>query len=166
MSNRERPQNFYLKSLKIVLVLEQSTLLGEQGQPWASVCSTSPAKLVIYKTVTKSWSLGYGFLLFITPFEWTITLIWLPGVFICKNIMSLLGKLVVLVPASWIHKTLQNLSCSYCYFSFPKLFFSPNLSRDLITQEEAIWRINNQVRTSGAFTWQYGGWQCFWYSDH
>ena len=90
-----------------------------------------------------------------------VTIIWLPGVFLCKNIISLLGKLVVLVPASWIHKTLQNLSCSYWYFLFPKLFFSPILSRDLITQKAAIWRINNQLRASDAPTWQRGGYQCF-----
>lgn len=91
---------------------------------------------------------------FITSFAVAVVLIWLPGDFLCMNIIFLQGKLMVfIIPSPWIHKTLQNLSCSYWYFSFLKLFFSLIISRDLIKQEEAIWRINNWLAANDASVW-------------
>lgn len=101
------------------------------------------------------------FLPFITLFEVAVALIWLPGDFLCMNKIFLQGKLrVFIIPSPWIHKTLQNLSCSYWYFSFLKLFFSLIISRDLIKQEEAIWRINNWLAANDASTRQHSGYLC------
>lgn len=68
---------------------------------------------------------------------------------------------MVLVPASWIHKTLQHLSCSYWYFPFSKLFFSLILSGDLIRQEAAIWSIDDRLWASDASMRQRSNSQCF-----